>query len=441
MAGHASEKNDYDTAVDKSDARAPSEFTLRSYLATAGAALSYFVTVGLLNAFGIFQEYYQSTLIPDHTPFQISWLGTFPTFAVFLFAPAAGILADKVGPTIPITAGSVLLLIAIFMISLCKTYWQLFLAQGVLMGVGMSFVAIPASGIVPAYFVKNRALVSGISVAGSSLGGVIWPIAFDQMLHKDGISFAWSMRIGGFIMMPLLGICILTVKKPVKKPVTVPDEAGTSASLDEATEKPANERPKTRAEHMKVLRTPPFLLLAAGLVVALFGFFTPFFYISTYAVSLGMSPSLAFYFVSIVNGASLFGRVLPGIVADKWGRFNILVVSMATAGVVAFCWTTATSVAGLVVWTIAYGFASGAILSLQIACSTTLADASIASSAVGIIMGSTSLGGLFGSPIAGALLKHGYIALACWSGSLLLAGAVLIGASRFVQDRRIMARV
>jgi len=93
--------------------------------------------------------------------------------------------------------------------------------------------------------------------------------------------------------------------------------------------------------------------------VGIFGFAIPLFYVSVYAVEVGMSASTAFYMISILNGASLFGRVLPGIVADRFGRFNMLAVSMLLAGIVAFTWTTATSVAGLVVWSLAFGFTSG----------------------------------------------------------------------------------
>jgi len=75
-----------------------------------------------------------------------------------------------------------------------------------------------------------------------------------------------------------------------------------------------------------------------------------------------MTPTLAFYLVSIVNGASLFGRILSGIVADRFGRFNMLAASAFAAGIITFCWTTATSAAGLVVWTVAFGFASGVSL-------------------------------------------------------------------------------
>ncbi|KAK1808928.1 hypothetical protein LTR12_016710 [Friedmanniomyces endolithicus] len=121
----------------------------RSGLATAGAATAYFVTVGLLNAFGVFQQYYTSLYLAGESNFKISWLGAFATFCLFAFAAPAGILSDKVGPQIPIACGSVLLVVAVFMVSLCRQYWQFFLAQGLLVGLGCSFIAIPASSVVP----------------------------------------------------------------------------------------------------------------------------------------------------------------------------------------------------------------------------------------------------------------------------------------------------
>jgi MFS family permease len=234
------------------------------------------------------------------------------------------------------------------MISLCKKYYQFFLAQGLLLGVGFAFVAVPSSGMVPRYFKKNRGLATGFSVAGSSLGGVIWPIFFDQMLHYDNISFASSMRIAGFIMIPLFAITILTVRPPLKKPQAIHQDAE-DGQLDE----------KPKKKDYSPLHRPPFVFLCAGLFFGIFGFMIGFFYVSTWATSLGMSASLAFYLVSIVNAASLFGRILPGFVSERLGRFNMLFFSCLFAGIIAFCWTTATSTAGLVVWCIAYGFASG----------------------------------------------------------------------------------
>jgi MFS family permease len=69
-------------------------------LALTGAALSYFATVGFLNAFGVFQEYYTTVVLVDKSNFQISWLGSFATFTFFIFAPVAGLASDKFGPRV-----------------------------------------------------------------------------------------------------------------------------------------------------------------------------------------------------------------------------------------------------------------------------------------------------------------------------------------------------
>ncbi|KAI6821617.1 MFS monocarboxylate transporter [Hortaea werneckii] len=404
------------------------ELTLRSGLAGAGAALSYFTTVGFANAFGVFQDYYYSNVLRGHSNFQISWLGSFSMFALFAFAPPAGILADKYGPTLPMAFGSICMLVAVFMISLCKAYYQFFLAQGLLLGVGMSFIAIPASGVVPRYFKRNRGLATGVTVAGSSLGGIVWPIIFDQLLHQDDVEFPWAMRIAGFVMLPICAICVLTVRPP-KQPKQSDNESAT------------NDTPTKPQKDTSALRKAPFILLCVGEFVAVFGFFPPLFYISTYATSLGMSPSLAFYLVSIVNGASSAGRILPGIVADRYGRFNLLALSAFSAAIIAFCWTPAQSIAGVVVWTVAFGFASGAILSLQLGCATSLVDENSAGAAVGAVMGAMSLASLFATPIAGQLVKHGFLPVSCFAGATMFVGGCLIAASRLAQNRDIRARV
>lgn len=65
-----------------------------------GTALSYFITVGFANAFGVFQQYYVAHLLVPKTNFQIAWIGSFATFMLFAFAAPAGFLGDKFGPTV-----------------------------------------------------------------------------------------------------------------------------------------------------------------------------------------------------------------------------------------------------------------------------------------------------------------------------------------------------
>ena len=53
------------------------------------------------------------------------------------------------------------------------------------------------------------------------------------------------------------------------------------------------------------------------------------------------------------------GRVIPGYLADRYGHYNFLAMLTILSGIIGFCWTKATTLAGLVVWTLAYGFSSG----------------------------------------------------------------------------------
>jgi MFS family permease len=56
--------------------------------------------------------------------------------------------------------GSLLVVIGIFMISLCSEYWQFFLAQGVCQGIGTGFIFIPTLTILPGYFDRHRLFAS-----------------------------------------------------------------------------------------------------------------------------------------------------------------------------------------------------------------------------------------------------------------------------------------
>lgn len=321
-----------------------------------------FCTVGFINAYGVFQQYYTQHFLQDKTEFQISWLGSFATFMLFSMAPLAGYINDRFGPTVTVGFGAVLEVVAIFMISLCTQYYQFFLAQGVLLGFSLTFVSIPAAAITPRYFPKNRGAAQGITIAGSSMGGVLWPIALNLMLGKDQISFGWTIRIVGFIMIGCLAIVLLGLRRPPTAPAKAP-AASTEEGEQPATMISDADRKKEAAAQIKTdlkrLRHPSFLFLCGGLALAYFGFFVPFFFVSTYAVHIGASESFAFYLISILNAASFFGRILPGFVADRVGYFNILTISIFGSGVIVFCWTAANTVAGLVVWTIAFGFISG----------------------------------------------------------------------------------
>lgn len=254
-------------------------------------------------------------------------------------------------------SGSLGVVFSIMMISLCRSFWQFVLAQGILLGISMALTTWPMVALVGQYFKRSRAAATGIVVAGSSLGGIVWPIAIDRLLNGTDIDFPWTMRILGFVMIPLLIFSCIAARSPKA------DSVGPSPLITESLEKDthAEEIQKDdRSVAVKTLyRQPSLLLTCLAMFIVYFGMFSPIFYLPSFATGAGFSTTLSFYTASIMNGASFFGRILPGFVADKYGKFNCCITATISTGIIIMCWTKVASVAGLVVWSAAYGFASG----------------------------------------------------------------------------------
>ncbi|GAB7329345.1 hypothetical protein MBLNU13_g01140t1 [Cladosporium sp. NU13] len=393
-----------------------SEYTPRALLVVGGAFTCLFCTVGFLNSAGIFLEYYARDLLSNESPSTIAWIGAIAIFFLFAMSPGAGAMLDAFGPTVMVYAGSVGMVFCIMMISLGHSFWQFLLAQGVLLGVSMALSTWPMVALVGQYFKRSRAAATGIVVAGSSLGGIIWPIVIDRLLNNTSLGFPWTMRILGFTMIPLMIFSCAAAKSPSRTSTTL--ESGPQEEKKADGENKAAER---RAAVKMLLKQPALQLTCLAMFMVYFGLFAPIFYLPSFAAEAGFSTTLAFYTASIVNGASFLGRILPGFVADRHGKFNCCIIATIST---------------------AYGFASGGVLSLQQACAAQLATLPTIGLAIGTVTGSTSLSAMANVPISGALAeKYGYLPLSVFSGVTVLVGGILLVLARILQDSRIKAIV
>ncbi|KAJ0419388.1 major facilitator superfamily domain-containing protein [Aspergillus carlsbadensis] len=310
---------------------------LRAWLVAGGAAAIFLSTLGLANSFGAFESYYLRHQLSNESESRIAWIGSLQSFLQFFSGMLGGPLFDRYGALV-IYPSAATYVFAIMMLSLCTNYWQTMLVQGVLMGIVMGFLQIPAFAAVSQYFDKKRAAALGLAVSGSSVGGIIMPIILSKMLNASNLGFPWTVRIIGLIILPFIGFAILAIK-------------------------PRLPPRKTQLFLWTPYRQPRFLILVTALFFIFIGMFTPFFYLPSYATTQGMSTTLAGYLLACINATSTLGRIIPGILADKYGRLNILALGGATTGLVIFCMTSATTNAGLIVYALFFGFTSGTIVS------------------------------------------------------------------------------
>ena len=300
--------------------------------------------------------------------------------------------------------------------SLCKEYYQFVLAQGILGGLSNGMTMFPAMAAGPQYFNKRRAAVMGLGIAGSSLGGIIWPIALSKMLTETNLGFAWSIRIIGFVVIALL----------------VPSTLAIKARLPPR---------KNQFFLWSSFKELPYLCLIFAGLTGFLGLFTPLFYLPTYAYQQGMSASMSFYLAAIFNGASFPGRVIPGILADKLGRFNMFITATVSSGILTFCWQSVHSNTALIIFTIIFGFCSGAITTgMAVSFTSIPTDPRNIGTYMGMGMGISAIAALAGPPINGALINNfGFSAMANFSGAMCLVAAVFVTLSKHFTGKGIFS--
>ncbi|KAG8532390.1 uncharacterized protein KY384_002875 [Bacidia gigantensis] len=291
VASPANEQGGEPAAEKVSGPGPPPDGGTKAWLQVLGGFLLVLNTWGLVNSYGVFQTYYSTDLLKSSTASAISWIGSIQAF-LLLFA---GILCGRAldaGYFYHMAAlGGFLEVFGMMMTSIATKYWQVFLSQGVCVGLGCGCLFTPSIAIIGTYFTSKRSIATGLAASGSSVGGVIYPIIVRRMFQTIG--FPWAARVMAFVMLATIVIAITLLR-----PRLPPRKSGPLVIWTAAKE-------------------PAYASFVLGLALAFVAFFIPFFYVQTYALNIGMNQDLAFYTLSVMNASGMIGRLVPNFLADK----------------------------------------------------------------------------------------------------------------------------
>ncbi|KAL4738383.1 major facilitator superfamily domain-containing protein [Aspergillus similis] len=383
---------------------------LVAWLHVAAGFMLFFNTWGMLNTFGVFQTYYESGALFHRSSSDISWIGSIQAFMLLLVGFITGPIYDRGYLRALLTVGGFGIVFGTMMLSLCKEYWQVLLAQGFCIGIGAGCLFVPCVSILPTYFSSKLGAALGLAVSGSSLGGIIYPIVLNRLLEPLG--FGWSVRVIGFIALGTLILPIVVMKQRVKPP-------------------------KARAlVDWTAFTDIPFMTLVIAGLIAFMGLFTLLFYISYVASARHLtSNDMAFYLVPILNAASCFGRTIPTAMADKFGPFNLIGPFCMVVGILILCMIAVVNEAGIIVIAVFSGFFSGALIGLPPLCFVALTkDKSKIGTRIGMGFGTMAFGVLAGGPGAGDILGDAHNL--DWNGVWIFGGlSCLVAAAIFAALR------
>ncbi|KAJ5305966.1 hypothetical protein PENANT_c015G03472 [Penicillium antarcticum] len=378
-----------------------------------------FNTFGYINAFGIYESYYKVTFLSNQSESNIAWIGSLQAFFMFSGGLISGPMMDRYGPKVILIPCSILFVASVMLTSLCTEYYQFILAQGVLGGLTNGLTYTPAVTAINQYFFQKRPIAMGIASSGSSLAGVIFPIALNRMLNKSSLGFGWSVRVLGFLMLALsiISCAVITSNAPKRK-------SGAPFLL-------------------AAWKQPEYYLQISGLFLVFWGLFVPFFYIPEYAESIGLSIDMSFYLIAILNAGSLFGRLSGGALANRIGRFNTLTGASIVCAILIFCWLRVTSQGGMVAFSVLFGFFSGTVIGLFPATiAMTASKPNEIGSYMGMALGVLSISTLTGTPISGAMINSygSYHPAIIFAGvATIVGGAIIFGARAVFAGAKIAA--
>jgi MCP family monocarboxylic acid transporter-like MFS transporter 10 len=183
----------------------------QAWLTLVGSFLVYYSSFGLLNSFGFFQEYYQKDFLNKASPSTIAFIGTLQLALMNFLSTVAGGICDAHGVKVrdhfcargcSLTLYQYLYIFsglgvpsALLILSFCPRdgLWQIFLTQGLLLGVAAAFGVQPACTVVAQHFDKRRARAMSLVCTGGALGGVCYPLLFAKL--QPMLGFPWTMRI------------------------------------------------------------------------------------------------------------------------------------------------------------------------------------------------------------------------------------------------------
>lgn len=403
-----------------------------------GSFLIQACSFGYVFASGVFQYHYKEIMLPEYSSQQLGWITTIAEFMMLGGGVAIGHLIDKYGHRVVMAPFALIGVLAILLLSFCREYWQVLLTQGFLFGLAGSGTTLPSIVCVTQWFSTRKGLAVGLASAGSSVGGIFFPIMITSLLSSKG--FAAAVRWSALVIGCCMAIGVVCCSGPFS-PRTAKNKQAEHSSGSESLPTHTVDPVDSPARHSRwaALRHNGWAWAAfcVGACLYMSTLMVPFNYMPLMAARSGMDPKLAQYTVAITNAGSTLGRVVPGFLSDHLGQFNVMImVTTASAIAILAVWLPLEfrpSDAGIVFFSAFYGFVSGGYVSLLSPCVVSLVDGRLEDLGMkfGIACGFVSIGGLVGVPLVGALRDStdsfvGPIGLA---GALTVASVVsMIGA-------------
>ncbi|MFI5281323.1 MAG: MFS transporter [Gemmatimonadales bacterium] len=299
-----------------------------------------------------------------------------------------GALSDRIGTRAVVLSGGVLLGVGLLTASQAGSLVWFQVLFGVLVGSATGSFYVPMTATTTRWFTRHRSLAVALVSAGISVGSAtVGPLA-------RWIISGYDWRTAMFVIGELALVTIIPAALLVREP-PVPASA---AAMAEAAGAGGREFTVGQA-----VRTPQFAAIALAYFACCAAHSGPIFHMVTYAIDHGITAMAAATVLSVAGLASLSGKIICGLVADRAGAKRTLVVGLAIQAVAVSLYVFTRDLRSFYALALMFGFAYGGVMPLYAILVREYFGAKIMGAAFGAVAFLSTLGMALG-PLAGGWL-------------------------------------
>lgn len=340
-----------------------------------------------------------------------------------------GLLQDRHGPRKVAAAGGVLFLVGYLLatqVGVIASPWWLVLTYGVIGGFACGLAYCVAVPTIRKWFPERPGFPITLGLVGFGIASVIFAPWITRLIATVGIEQTFLILGVVTSVVTFFAAWLLRLPAPDWTPSATECQA---SKVNGGVNILASRSEMTLRE---ALRTPLFYLLWTGFVAIIFGGLMAMMHVTPYGKQLGLEPAdaaLAMVFFGLANG---FGRPIAGLVAERFGPVNVMLVTYAVTAVTYLVFNT---VATNAVTLYACAFVLGLGFAVTLGLFPVLTTVSFGAKNLGAVYGAlfTAFGvSAFFGPMTGALLydRTGtYVVPFAVAGALTVVGWLLCAAA------------
>jgi MFS family permease len=329
--------------------------------------------------------------ISKDTGWSVTGVSTAMTIGFLAMAFASmvwGGLSDRWGPRPIVLTGSVLLAASLALTSIAPSLLIFQLAFGLLVGVAAAAVFAPMMACVTGWFDTHRSLA--VSLVSAGMGMAPMTMAPFAAWLVSGHDWRTSMQVIALVV----AVVMIPVSLLVRRPPAL-EAAGQGAAV--ASE--ASGDMSTR----EVLRSPQFIVLCLTNFFCCATHSGPIFHTVSYAITCGIPMIAAVSIYSVEGLAGMGGRVVFGILGDRFGARQVLVLGLLAQAFGALAYVFAGGLASFYAVAGLFGFIYAGVMPLY----AVIARENFPLRLMGTVIGGTAMAGSLGmatGPLTGGLI-------------------------------------